>query len=69
METVEHFARITLVAELLGGPRVLPRLKSKSCSIPVSLRSADEKGMEPGCPLNCQGLGRMSLPYRSHAPS
>jgi len=24
METVEHFARITLVAELLGGPRVLP---------------------------------------------
>src|SRR3954452_10326387 len=27
METVEHFARITLVAELLGGPRVLPRLE------------------------------------------
>ncbi len=25
METVEHFARITLVAELLGGPRVLPQ--------------------------------------------
>jgi L-fuculose-phosphate aldolase len=25
METVEHFARVTLVAELLGGPRVLPR--------------------------------------------
>jgi L-fuculose-phosphate aldolase len=25
METVEHFARITLVAELLGGARVLPR--------------------------------------------
>jgi len=25
METVEHFARITLVAELLGGPTVLPR--------------------------------------------
>jgi len=25
MEVVEHFARITLVAELLGGPRVLPR--------------------------------------------
>jgi L-fuculose-phosphate aldolase len=24
METVEHFARITLVAELLGGPKVLP---------------------------------------------
>jgi len=25
METVEHIARITLVAELLGGPKVLPR--------------------------------------------
>jgi L-fuculose-phosphate aldolase len=25
METVEHFARINLVAELLGGPRLLPR--------------------------------------------
>ncbi len=25
METMEHFARITLVAELLGGPNVLPR--------------------------------------------
>lgn len=25
METVEHFARITLVAELLGGPQLLPR--------------------------------------------
>ncbi|MBC8167290.1 MAG: class II aldolase/adducin family protein [Bryobacteraceae bacterium] len=25
METVEHFARITLVAELLGGPKPLPR--------------------------------------------
>jgi L-fuculose-phosphate aldolase len=25
METVEHLAQVTLVAELLGGPRVLPR--------------------------------------------
>ena len=25
METMEHFARIQLVAELLGGPKVLPR--------------------------------------------
>jgi L-fuculose-phosphate aldolase len=25
METIEHFARITLVAELLGGPNLLPR--------------------------------------------
>lgn len=27
METVEHFARITLVAELLGGPQVLPAIE------------------------------------------
>ena len=27
METLEHFARDTLVAELLGGPRVLPRME------------------------------------------
>ena len=25
METVEHFARVTLVAELLGGPKVLSK--------------------------------------------
>jgi L-fuculose-phosphate aldolase len=25
METVEHFARVMLIAELLGGPRLLPR--------------------------------------------
>ena len=25
LETVEHFAQVTLVAELLGGPRVLPK--------------------------------------------
>ncbi len=33
METVEHFARISLVAELLGGPTVLPRRKSINCLI------------------------------------
>ena len=27
METVEHFARISLVAELLGGAKVLPRME------------------------------------------
>jgi L-fuculose-phosphate aldolase len=25
METVEHFARVTLVSELLGGPKILPK--------------------------------------------
>ena len=30
METVEHFARITFVAEMLGGAKVLPRLEGLS---------------------------------------
>ena len=33
METMEHFARIQLVAEMLGGPKVLPGRKWTSCSI------------------------------------
>ena len=33
METVEHFARIQLVAELLGGPRCCRAPKWISCSI------------------------------------
>ena len=33
METMEHFARIQLVAELLGGPKVLPGRKWISCWI------------------------------------
>src|SRR5437016_8617162 len=52
METVEHFARIALVAELLGGPKVLPKdevdklfdSRTRYC---VKSRSS----MEPGCPI------------------
>src|SRR5579883_86482 len=52
METVEHSARIQLVAELLGGPNVLPRsevdklLESRS-RYGVKARSAGE----PDCPV------------------
>jgi L-fuculose-phosphate aldolase len=52
METVEHFARITLVAELLGGPNVLPRRE-----VDKLFESRDRygvkarTGVEPGCPL------------------
>jgi L-fuculose-phosphate aldolase len=58
METVEHFARITLVAELLGGPKLLPReevrklcdarsrygLPRRSASSPVSPVAAEDAG-------------------------
>lgn len=52
METVEHFARITLVAELLGGAKVLPRqevdkLLDSRTRYGVKAKSAGE----PGCPL------------------
>jgi len=51
METVEHFARITLVAELLGGAKALPReevrkLFESRARYGVTSRAA----MEPGAP-------------------
>ncbi len=52
METVEHFARIALVAELLGGAKVLPKnevdkLFDSRTRYGVKSRSS----MEPGCPV------------------
>ncbi|HWB84824.1 MAG TPA: class II aldolase/adducin family protein [Bryobacteraceae bacterium] len=58
METLEHFARIQLVAELLGGPKVLPRaevdkLLDSRTRYGVKARNAGE----PGCPLAAEDLG------------
>ncbi len=52
METVEHFARIQLVAELLGGAKALPRVEvdkllDARSRYGVKARSAGE----PNCPL------------------
>ena len=58
METVEHSARIQLVAELLGGPNVLPRaevnklLESRG-RYGVKARSAGE----PNCPVAAEEYG------------
>lgn len=57
METMEHFARITLVAELLGGAKVLPRLEvdkllDSRTRYGVKAKSAGE----PGCPLAQEDL-------------
>ncbi len=58
METVEHFARISLVAELLGGPRVLPRDEVQKL-----LDARERYGIkakvagEPGCPLVAEEVG------------
>jgi L-fuculose-phosphate aldolase len=51
METVEHFARIALVAELLGGPKVLPKDEVEKL-FDSRTRYGVKSGtsMEPGCP-------------------
>jgi L-fuculose-phosphate aldolase len=56
-ETMEHFARIQLVAELLGGPKVLPReevdkLLDSRTRYGVKARSAGQAG----CPLAAEDL-------------
>ena len=52
METVEHFARVTLVAELLGGPRVLPRHEvGKLFKARARYGVTSHNLMEPGRPI------------------
>jgi L-fuculose-phosphate aldolase len=58
METIEHFARIQLVAELLGGPQVLPRtevdkLLDARTRYGVKAKSAGE----PNCPMAAEDTG------------
>ncbi|MGJ5815773.1 class II aldolase/adducin family protein [Paludibaculum fermentans] len=57
METVEHYARIALVAELLGGAKVLPRVEinklyESRTRYGVNARST----LEPGCPLAAEDI-------------
>ncbi len=52
METVEHFARIALVAELLGGARVLPRVEvNKLLDSRTRYGVKAKVAGEPGCPV------------------
>jgi L-fuculose-phosphate aldolase len=59
METVEHFARISFVAEMLGGPKVLPRTE-----VDKLLDSRTRYGVkamvagEPGCPAAAEDVGQ-----------
>lgn len=57
METVEHYARIALVAELLGGGKALPRVEvdklyDSRTRYGVTARSSPE----PGCPLAAEDV-------------
>jgi len=52
METVEHSARITLVAELLGGPKLLPREEvDKLFDARARYGIASRNTAGPGCPV------------------
>ena len=52
METVEHFARISLVAELLGGAKVLPRVEvDKLLDSRTRYGVKAKSGGSPGCPV------------------
>ncbi|MBS1859382.1 MAG: class II aldolase/adducin family protein [Acidobacteria bacterium] len=70
METMEHFARIQLVAELLGGPRVLPReevdaLLDSRTRYGVKAASAGQ----PGCPVALEEAGAPAVASRKAAVS
>ena len=58
METVEHFARIALVAELLGGANVLPKTEvDKLLDSRTRYGIKSRAGAEPGCPVVAEDLG------------
>lgn len=57
METVEHFARITLVAELLGGPKLLPKVEvDKLFDSRTRYGVKSRAGVEPGCPVTADDM-------------
>lgn len=57
METVEHFARITLVAELLGGPKVLPRVEvEKLFDARARYHAKSRNHFEPGAPMTAEDM-------------
>jgi L-fuculose-phosphate aldolase len=57
METVEHFARITLVAELLGGAKPLPREEvRKLFESRQRYGVKSQAGMQPGAPVVAEDL-------------
>jgi L-fuculose-phosphate aldolase len=58
METLEHVARIALVAELLGGPKLLPRAEvDKLFDARTRYGVKSNTTMEPGCPITADDTG------------
>ena len=59
METVEHFARINFVAEMLGGARALPRLEvDKLFESRGRYGVVSNATQQPGCPVSAEDVGR-----------
>ena len=57
LDTVEHFARIALVAELLGGPKVLPRAEiQKLFDARPRYGVKSRNRFEPGSPIAAEDL-------------
>ena len=57
MEMVEHFARITLVAELLGGAKALPRVEvQKLFDSRTRYRVKSRNQFEPGAPMAAEDM-------------
>ncbi|MDQ2841227.1 MAG: class II aldolase/adducin family protein [Acidobacteriota bacterium] len=57
MEMVEHFARITFVAEMLGGAQALPRDEVEKLFAARARYNVNSKaGMHPGMPLVAEDL-------------
>ena len=57
METLEHVARITLVAEMLGGPKLLPRVEVEKLFDSRSRYGITSRSsVEPGCPIVAEDM-------------
>jgi L-fuculose-phosphate aldolase len=59
METVEHFARISFVAEMLGGAKALPRVEvDKLLDARTRYGVKAKVAGEPGCPVAAEEMGQ-----------
>jgi L-fuculose-phosphate aldolase len=58
METTEHFARISLVAELLGGANVLPRGEVDKLLESRTRYGVKTQAAGPGCPIAAEEVGQ-----------
>ncbi len=69
MEMVEHFARITFVAEMLGGARALPREEVEKLFAARERYNVSSKAqMQPGMPRVAEDLAESEEPLTAPSP-